>query len=259
LQLVAGQNLPAIPDDLVDHYILINEKMAADLKYPSAKEAVGRHLILANKKDAEIIGVVRNFQFLDVSRSMEPLMLRNRKTEFGYATVRLQGKDPMRTVAFLQDTWKKVNPTSKFEYEFFDQQLLLTHIVMSDIAGILGVLAFLAVIISCLGLLGMAMYTAETRRKEISLRKILGSSVPQVILLLSKSFMVLQAIAVIVAIPIAYVLNNIWLQFFVSRVRITPWILLTNVLALASIVALIVFSQAWRVSTASPANSLRTE
>ena len=165
----------------------------------------------------------------------------------------------MRTVAFLQDTWKKVNPASKFEYEFFDQQLLLTHIVMSDIAGILGVLAFLAVIISCLGLLGMAMYTAETRRKEISLRKILGSSVPQVILLLSKSFMVLQAIAVIVAIPIAYVLNNIWLQFFVSRVRITPWILLTNVLALASIVALIVFSQAWRVSTASPANSLRTE
>jgi putative ABC transport system permease protein len=259
LQLVAGQNLPAIPDDSVDHYILINEKMAADLKYPSAKEAVGRHLILANKKDAEIIGVVRNFQFLDVSRSMEPLMLRNRKTEFGYATVRLQGKDPMRTVAFLQDTWKKVNPASKFEYEFFDQQLLLTHIVMSDIAGILGVLAFLAVIISCLGLLGMAMYTAETRRKEISLRKILGSSVPQVILLLSKSFMVLQAIAVIVAIPIAYVLNNIWLQFFVSRVRITPWILLTNVLALASIVALIVFSQAWRVSTASPANSLRTE
>ena len=259
LQLVAGQNLPAIPDDSVDHYILINEKMAADLKYPSAKEAVGRHLILANKKDAEIIGVVRNFQFLDVSRNMEPLMLRNRKTEFGYLTVRLQGKDPMRTVAFLQDTWKKVNPTSKFEYEFFDQQLLLVHIVMSNIAGILGVLAFLAVVISCLGLLGMAMYTAETRRKEISLRKILGSSVSQVILLLSKSFLIMLAIAVVISIPIAYFLNNVWLQFFVSRVRITPWILLTNVLALASIVALIVFSQTWRVSTASPATSLRTE
>ena len=259
LQLIAGRNFPAIPDDSVDRYILINEKMAADLKYPSAKQAVGRHLILANKRDAEIIGVVRNFQFLDVSRSMEPLMLRNRKTEFGYVTVRLQGKDPMGTVAFLQDTWKKVNPTSKFEYEFFDQQLLLVHIVMTNIAGILGLLALLAVIISCLGLLGMATYTAETRRKEISLRKILGSSVPQVILLLSRSFIVLQAIAVIISIPIAYLLNNIWLQFFVSRVQITPWILLTNVLILTSICTLIVFSQAWRVSTASPANSLRTE
>jgi putative ABC transport system permease protein len=82
----------------------------------------------------------------------------------------------MGTVAFLQDTWKKVNPASKFEYEFFDQELLITHVVMSDIAGILGVLALLAVIISCLGLLGMATYTAETRRKEISLRKMLRSS-----------------------------------------------------------------------------------
>jgi putative ABC transport system permease protein len=142
LQLVAGKNLPPIPDDSVDHYILINEKMAADLHYPSPRQAVGRHLILADRKDAEIIGVVRNFQFLDVSRAMEPLMLRNRKSEFGYITVRLQGENPMGTVAFLQDTWKKVNPASKFEYEFFDQELLITHVVMSDIAGILGVLAF---------------------------------------------------------------------------------------------------------------------
>ncbi len=259
LQLVAGRNLPAIADDSVDHYILINEKMAGDLRYGSARQAVGRHLIMADKKDVEIVGVVRNFQFLDMSRGIEPLMLRNRKTEFGYVTVRLQGKDPMGTVAFLQDTWKKVNPTSKFEYEFFDQELLITHVVMSDIAGILGVLALLAVVISCLGLLGMATYTAETRRKEISLRKVLGSSVPQVILLLSRSFLVMQAIAVVISVPIAYFLNNIWLRFFVSRVTITPWILLANVLVLTAICFLIVFSQAWRVSTANPAKSLRSE
>jgi putative ABC transport system permease protein len=190
---------------------------------------------------------------------MEPLMLRNRKTEFGYITVRLQGKDPMGTVAFLQDTWKIVNPASKFEYEFFDQELLITHVVMSDIAGVLGVLALLTVVISCLGLLGMATYTAETRRKEISLRKVLGSSIPQVIVLLSKSFMIMQAIAVVISVPIAYFLNNIWLQFFVSRVRITGWILLGNVLILTGICFLIVFSQAWRVSTASPAKSLRAD
>jgi putative ABC transport system permease protein len=173
--------------------------------------------------------------------------------------VRLQGKDPMGTVAFLQDTWKKVNPGSRFEYEFFDQELLITHVVMSDIAGILGVLALLAVLISCLGLLGMATYTAETRRKEISLRKVLGSSVPQVILLLSRGFLVMQGIAVVISIPIAYFLNNIWLQFFVSRVRITPWILLGNVLTLTSVCFLIVFSQAWRISTASPGRSLRMD
>jgi putative ABC transport system permease protein len=126
IELVAGKNLPVIADDSVDQYILINEKMVSDLRYGSARQAVGRHLLLADKKDVEIIGVVRDFQFLDVSRAMEPLMLRNRKKEFAYITVRLQGKDPMGTVAFLQDTWKKVNPGSKFEYEFFDQELLVT-------------------------------------------------------------------------------------------------------------------------------------
>ena len=259
LKLVAGKNLPVIADDSVDRYILINEKMVSDLRYGSARQAVGRHLLLADKKDAEIIGVVRDFQFLDVSRGMEPLMLRNRKKEFAYITVRLQGKDPMGTVAFLQDTWKKVNPGSKFEYEFFDQELLITHIVMRDIAGILSVLALLAVIISCLGLLGMATYTAETRRKEISLRKVLGSSVPQVIFLLSRSFMLLLAIAVVISLPIAYFLNSFWLRFFVSRVRITPLILSANVLVLTAICFLIVFSQAWKVSTASPAKSLRAD
>jgi putative ABC transport system permease protein len=259
LQLVAGRNLPPIADDSVDHNILINERMVADLHYPSARQAVGRHLITADKKVVEVVGVVRNFQFLDVSRGVEALMLRNRKKEFGYITVRLQGKDLMGTVAFLQDTWKKVNPTSKFEYEFFDQELLITHVVISNVAGILGVLALLAVVISCLGLLGMATYTAETRRKEISVRKVLGSSVTQVIFLLSRTFMVMQVIAVIISLPIAYLLNNVWLQFFVSRVQITPLILLTNVLILTAMCFLIVFSQAWRVSRANPAKSLRSE
>jgi putative ABC transport system permease protein len=258
LQLVAGRNFPVVGDDSLDHAILINEKMVADLHYGSPRQAVGRHLILAGR-DAEIIGVVRNFQFLDVSRAMEPLMLRNRKTEFAYITVRLQGNDPMSTVAFLQDTWKKVNPTSRFEYQFFDEELLVTHVVISNIAGILGVLALLAVVISCLRLLGMATYTAETRRKEISLRKVLGSSVPQVILLLSRSFLIMQAIAVVISVPIAFFLNNFWLRFFVSRVRITPLILLGNALVLAAICFLIVFSQAWRVSRVNLSKSLRTE
>ncbi len=257
LKLVAGKNLPVIASDSVDRYILINEKMVSDLRYGSARQAVGRHLLLADKKDVEIIGVVRDFQFLDVSRQMEPLMLRNRKKEFAYIAVRLQGKDPMGTVAFLQDTWKKVNAGSKFEYEFFDQELLVTSVVMRDIAGILSVLALLAVIISCLGLLGMATYTAETRRKEISLRKVLGSSVPQVIFLLSRGFMLLLVIAVVISVPIAYFLNSFWLRFFVSRVQITPVVLFANVLVLTAICFLIVFSQAWKVSTASPAKSLR--
>jgi len=259
LQLVAGTNLPVIPNEKSDRYILINEKMTKDLKYGAPKQAVGQHLILGNGSDAEIVGVVRDFQFLDVSRNIEPLMLRNRKQEFGYITVRVQGKEPARTLSFLRDTWKKVNPASRFEYEFFDQQLLVTHSMIGDTAGVVSVLSFLAVLISCLGLLGMATYTAETRRKEVSVRRVLGSSVAQVILLLSKGFMILLAIAIVISIPAAYILNTLWLQFFASRISITPWVILINIMLLSALCLLIVISQAWKVSTDNPVKSLRME
>jgi putative ABC transport system permease protein len=258
LQLVAGRNLPAIPADKEDHAVLINERMAARLKYPSPKQAIGNHLIVGGN-DAEIVGVVKDFQFLEVMRGIEPLMLRNRKSEFGYASIRLQGNDLPGALAFLQDTWKKVNPSTKFEYQFLDQQLLTTHSLMSDTAGVLGVLALLALIISCLGLLGMATYTAETRRKEIGVRRVLGSGVSQVIFLLSRGYIILLTIAVLIAVPLAIILNNLWLQFFVSRVSIDPWMLGIDIAMLALISFLIVFSQAWKVSTANPVESLRAE
>ncbi|MGN6193398.1 MAG: ABC transporter permease, partial [Ginsengibacter sp.] len=163
------------------------------------------------------------------------------------------------TLAFLQSTWKKVNPSTKFEYQFFDQQLLMTHLLLSDVASVISLLSFLAVLISCMGLLGMATYTAETRQKEIGIRKMLGSSVLQVIMLLSKSYLVLLTIAIVIAAPIAYMVNNMWLQFFASRVSISPLILLVNILILGVISLIIVFSQAWRVSVTNPVKSLRTE
>jgi putative ABC transport system permease protein len=123
----------------------------------------------------------------------------------------------------------------------------------------LGILAFLAVVISCLGLLGMAAYTAETRRKEISIRKVLGSGVPRVIFLLSKGYLLLLAVAIVISVPIACIVNKMWLDFFASRVSITPGLIAVNIAILGLISGSIVFSQAWKVSTANPVESLRAE
>jgi putative ABC transport system permease protein len=105
LKLASGSNLPAIPSDKDDHYLLVNETFVQNFKLGTPGQAVGRHIII-DGKDAEIKGVVKDFQFLDLTQTMHPLMLRNRKKEFGYATVRVQRKDVQGTVAFLQDTWK---------------------------------------------------------------------------------------------------------------------------------------------------------
>jgi putative ABC transport system permease protein len=258
LQLIAGKNLPAIPVATGEQYVLINEKMVAAFKYPSAAAAVGQRVLIDNN-NVEIAGVVKDFQFLDVTRAVQPLMLRNRPAEFGNITIKIQGSDIPNTLAYLQTVWKQVNPDTKFEYEFLDQQMLMTYSMLQDIAGIIGVLAFLAVFISCLGLLGMATYTAETRQKEMGVRKVLGSSVAQIIFLLSKGFMLLLGIAVIITTPLAYMLNSMWLNFFASRVSISPAILFASIASLVFICLTIVVSQGWRASRVNPVKSLRTE
>jgi putative ABC transport system permease protein len=135
----------------------------------------------------------------------------------------------------------------------------MTHVVLSNLANVLSFIAFLAVFISCLGLLGMVTYTAETRQKEIGVRKVLGSSVFQLIILLSKGYMILLGIAVVIATPLAYFINNIWLEFFASRVSISPLIMLLSTLILLVISFLTVFSQTWRAARVNPIKSLKTE
>ena len=258
IKLVAGKNLPDMPADHDERYVLINEKMVSAFRYPSVHAAVGQQLVV-DGKNLEIAGVVRDFQFLEVNRGNAPLMLRNRLQEFGYATVRIKAKSASSSVAFLEKTWKKVNPQTKFEYVFFDSQLRFLHSMMKDTSSIIGILALLAVLVACLGLLGMAVYTAETRRKEVGMRKVLGSSVRQLVILLSKNYLLLLAISILVATPIAYVLNDLWLNFFVSRVKLGAPVLLLGIGLLSSISIGIVFSQAWRVSRINPVKSLRAE
>lgn len=258
LKLIAGKNLPEMPSSTNENYILINETMVKNFKYSSANVAVGQKMILEGN-NVEILGVVKDFQFLDVTRKIAPLTLRNRPNTFGFANVKISGRNTAETLAYLEKTWKLVNPNTKFEYEFLDQQLLFVHAMLGDIARILSVLSFLAVLISCLGLLGMATYTAETRTKEIGVRKVLGSSVWQIVVLLSKGYLKMLMVAVVIATPLAYLLNNLWLDFFVYRVSISVGVLLFSVFILLIISVLTVFSQSWRVAKISPIKSLRTE
>lgn len=258
LQLVAGKTFPAIPDTSGEHYVVVNETMVKDFHYGSVGSAIGQRLLLEGNT-VEIIGVVKDFQFLDVTRSIQPLALRNRPGTFGVAAVKISGANTAGTIAFLEKTWKEVNPNTKFEYQFLDEQLLFTHSMLSDVAKIFGALSLLAVFISCLGLLGMATYTAETRAKEISIRKILGSSVSQIILLLTKGFVKMLLIATLIALPAAYFINNMWLQFFAYRVSVSAWVLLLSVLIMFALSLLTVFSQSWHAAFANPVKNLKRE
>lgn len=258
LKLLAGRNLPEIPATTGEQYILINEEAVKKFNYVSNAEAVGQKILIDNS-NVEILGVVKNFQFLDVTRKIAPLALRNRQGQFGYASVKISGKNKSEVLSKLENQWKTVNPNTKFEYEFLDQQLLFLHSMLGDAVRILSFLALLAVLISCMGLLGMATYTAQARTKEIGIRKVLGSSVGQIALLLSKGFIYLLLIAVLIAVPLAYFINNAWLNFFANRITLGPQIFLISIVIMLVISLLIVFSQTLKAALTNPVKSLKSE
>jgi putative ABC transport system permease protein len=258
LKLIAGKNLPEMQDTSGERYVVVNETLVQQFNYGSAGAAVGQRVLIEGNT-VEIVGVVKDFQFLDVSRRIAPLVLRNRPNTFGFANIKISGTNTAATIAFLEKTWKKVNPNTKFEYQFLDQQLSFTHSMLSDAAKILGALSLLAVLISCFGLLGMAIYTAETRAKEISIRKVVGSTVPQIIVLLSKGFIKLLLIATVIAMPLAYFISNMWLRFFAYRVSVGPGLLIVSVLIMFVISLATVFSQSWRAAYANPVKNLKPD
>lgn len=259
LELVAGNNFP---EEGSENLVLINEFAVGKFGFGSSSDAIGKQLVIVEGEEfsnVEVAGVVKDFQFLSPDRSMESLVLRNRNSTFGFALVKVAGSDASGTIAGLESAWKEVNPNSKFSYKFLDQQLLFIHEVLGDVFSVIGLISFLAIFVSCLGLLGMATYTAQTRVKEIGIRKTLGSDVSQIILLLSKGYIRLLLLAVLFAVPAAYFINNFWLEFFASRVSIGVIPIGIGVGVLLMISIGIVFTQSYRAAIANPIDSLKNE
>lgn len=259
LKLIAGKNLPV---EGSENLVLINEFAVKTFNLESIDQAVGKQLTLnegGEFKNVQVAGVVRDFQFLSPDRAMESLVLRNRNDAMGFALVKVSGQNPTQTLASLESAWKEVNPDSKFSYKYMDQELLFLHQVLGDVISIIGLISFLAIFVSCLGLLGMAMYTAQTRVKEIGIRKALGSSIPQIIYLLSKGFLKLLGLAILLAVPAAYFINNLWLNFFASKVSIGVIPIGIGVSSILLISLGIILSQSYRAAVVNPIESLRSE
>jgi putative ABC transport system permease protein len=259
LEILAGTNLPAEGNS---NLVLINQQSVNEFKLGSLEEAIGKQLTINNDgefQNLQVAGVVKDFHFLPSIREMESLVLRNREDQLGFALVKISNENQSETLAALESSWKEVNPNSKFSYKFLDEELLFIHQVLGDVSSVIGLISFLAIFVSCLGLLGMATYTAQTRIKEIGIRKTLGSSIPQIIYLLSKTFLALLGIAILMAVPAAYFINNLWLNFFASRVSIGAIPIGIGVGAILLISVGIIFSQAYRAATINPIESLRNE
>lgn len=235
--------------------IMVNEKAAEIMRMESP---LGKRLSIGDDH-FKIIGVVKNYHFRSLHQEIDPLILIYNPEVCRVLFARLKSDNISNTISKIEKVWKKFAPGYPFRYRFLDEALDNLYNSEQRIGTIFRYFSFLAIFISCLGLFGMASFTAEQRTKEIGIRKILGASMSNIVLLLSKEFTKWVLVANIIAWPVAYYAMDRWLQRYAYRVNIAIWPFgLAAVLAF--MIALMTVSyQAIRAAIASPADSLRYE
>ncbi|MFT3705395.1 MAG: ABC transporter permease [Agriterribacter sp.] len=259
IQLLAGRNFSK--DFSTDSAkLIINETAANVLGWKD--KAVGHYISRSenggNKVTYEIIGIVKDFHFRSLHQRITPLVMEY-APDPGTLIAKLNTKDIKPLTTGLQKKWMEFGAEEAMDYSFLDDRFNNTYKMERNTGSILGIFAGLTIFVACLGLFGLATFTAKQRNKEIGIRKVLGATVTGIVTLLSKEFLKLVAIAFLIAAPIAWYIMNKWLQDFEYRTTITWWIF-----ALAAVAAIIVtFAtisfQAIKAALANPVKALRTE
>ncbi len=223
-------------------------------------DAIGQEIISQSDSTRKtIIGVVVNYNHRALLQTISPLALMYNPSQFNLLQVGYSGSYE-NSVESIKKAWATVNPGLKIEYNKVKSEVSRFYeIVFGDIVKILGVVSVLSILISCLGLLGMATYTTETRMKEISIRKVLGSDSTSLVLLLSKGFLGVLALAMAIGVPAAYLVNNLWLEQIAYHTSISLLIIAQGVLILLLFGILTIGSQTIKATFVNPVNSLKID
>ena len=209
--------------------------------------------------DGKIIGVMKNYHFQSVQEKIEPLAIYARPEQVNYVVIRLREGDIEKGVDYVRAAWEQVVPDYPFDYRFVDEDLDRQYRGWQQLSDLLKYFAFLAIFIACLGLFGLALFTAEQRTKEIGVRKVLGASLANLLFLLSKEFTKWVILANVIAWPVAYFVMNNWLQGFAYRTSLAWWIFVSSGV-LALVIAIITVSyQCIRAALINPAEALKYE
>jgi putative ABC transport system permease protein len=205
-----------------------------------------------------VIGVVRDFHFSSLKDNIHPLSLTLGYSDGNFA-FRFQGAQPSDVIAGLEKTWKEISPGQPFQYAFLDEEFGQMYASEQRLGNVFQVFATLAITIACLGLFALTAFTAEQRTKEIGIRKVLGASVPGIVVLLSKQFGKLILIAFVVALPIAWFVVDWWLTSYSYRTEIGVWVYALAGAIIAVIAVVTMSFQSIKAALANPVKSLRSE
>jgi putative ABC transport system permease protein len=240
--------------------VILNERAVNALGW---EDPIGKNFWSPGVGKLSIIGVIKDYHYESLHQEIRPLALLlaagNLQNEQNYISVRLSTENVFDTVLHIENTWKTFAPGDPFEYSFLDQDYDNLYTNEKQIRSLFSVFSFLTIFISCLGLFGLASFMADLKTKEIGVRKVLGATVPNIVLHLTKGFTKGIVLANIIAWPLAYFAMNGWLQQFAYRIGIGLWVFaLSGILALG-IAFFTVSYHTIKAATANPVDSLRYE
>ena len=256
LKIIQGRDMDLVNYPTDSNAMLINESAAKAMGF---KNPVGQ-LVKDGDIEYHIIGVIKDFLLRSPFEQTKPMIIEGSKSYFNVINIKLNAeKSTAESLKIMERLFKKANPEYPFEYHFVDEEYAMKFDDTQRIATLTGLFAGLTIFISCLGLFGLAAYMAENRIKEIGVRKVLGASVFNITALLSKEFLTLVIISILIASPIAWYAMHKWLQGYSYRINMQWWVFGMSGM-LAVIVSLFTVSfQAIKAAIANPVQSLRTE
>ncbi len=256
IKLLTGRK-PVASDTIRE--ILVNRKLVNDLGLKTPESILNKHLLVGDADGTGlIVGVVADFNNADLYTPVEPTVIFSMKQRYRFAAIRLNHYSS-EVLAELKTIWEGVYPNDVFEYSFYDEELAKLYKREELTRNIVIAFALLTIFIACLGLLGLVNLTVSHRTKEIGIRKVLGASVLSIAFLLSKEFLKLVMIAIVIASPIAYYFMDTWLNNFAFKVEIKWWIFALSGLFIITISLLTLSYQAIKAALMNPVKSLKTE
>lgn len=259
IQLVAGKNFPEEAADNREQFIVLNEEALNFFNWDTPADALGKPLIIEDSIEVQVIGIVKDFHFRPMTYNIGPMAFRYRPSRISIMNVRIGKEYREKTFADLENSWEKFDPEHKMDWKYMESEIRNTYDFFRDMEKVLGFFGFLAISIASLGLLGMVIFSLETKRREVGIRKILGATYPDLFLHLSKQFILLLLVALVLFLPLAILLGHEYLNSFAYKINLSFALVSFSILIIIGIGLLTISSQVIRATRINPIEIISRE
>jgi putative ABC transport system permease protein len=261
VRFVTGRNFDPAQEGKTERHVILNERALQEFKLSDPASAIGQVIFVDDSTALTVIGVVQNFHFRPMSYEIGPLALRYKTKDLAFVSARIVPGQKEAVMAHLLARWKRFDAVHELSAQMMSDEIEgnYRNDGFYDMVKVVGYVSFLAITLACLGMLGMAMYSTQTRVKEIGIRKVMGAGSWQVVLVLSRSFLVLIGLAVLIGVPAGYAIGGLFLENFAYKITISFGLITSGVLTIVILGMITIASQTLRAARANPVNSLRYE